>query len=91
MTNRKKKKISGADAVFNVFNYAIMLLLMFICIYPLYYVFIYSISDPDLAAKGLTFLPKGITIENYKRVFGVISTASSQSIQGEAPLAIILS
>ena len=71
MTKGKKKKITGKDAVFNVLNYTSMLILMFVCIYPLYYVFIYSISDADMASKGLTFLPKGVTLENYKRVLAL--------------------
>lgn len=62
------KKTNWGDRVFNVINHLVMLFLMFICIYPLYYVFIYSISDADLASKGLIFLPKGITLENFKRV-----------------------
>lgn len=38
----------------------------FLCIYPFFYVFIYSISDPDLAAKGITFWPRGFSLSTYK-------------------------
>lgn len=63
-----RKKIDWGNAWFNIINYLVMLLLVFLCIYPFYYVFIYSISDPDLASKGLTFYPKGLTLENFKKV-----------------------
>ncbi len=63
-----KRKIDLKNASFNVINYIIMLLLVFICVYPFYYIFIYSISDPTLAASGITFFPKGLTLENYKKV-----------------------
>lgn len=44
-------------------------ILAFMCFYPFYYVFIYSISDPVLAQRGITLLPAGISFSNYERVF----------------------
>jgi putative aldouronate transport system permease protein len=41
----------------------------FICLYPLYYILIYSISLPKEAAKGLSLLPRGFTLENYRQLF----------------------
>ena len=38
----------------NAVNYAVLLLYAIICCYPLYYIFIYSISDSALAGAGLT-------------------------------------
>lgn len=46
------KKTSTSDKVFNVVVYAVMILLAFMCFYPFYYVFIYSISDPTLAQQA---------------------------------------
>ncbi len=66
-----KKKSSVGDKIFVVFNYIVMALLMFICLYPFYYIFIYSISDPDLAKHGLTFIPKGLTLMNYEKAFRI--------------------
>ena len=63
-----KKKMKTGDIVFNICNYTIMFLLLFICVYPFYYILIYAISDPELAAKGLTFYPKGLTLENFTEV-----------------------
>lgn len=62
------KKTSTSDKVFNVVVYAVMILLAFMCFYPFYYVFIYSISDPTLAQQGVTLLPKGFSLINYQKV-----------------------
>lgn len=67
----RKKKKSINDTVFNIFNYTIMILLILVCVYPFWYIFIYSISDPTLAARGITFLPRGITLENFRKVLGI--------------------
>ncbi len=62
------KKTSTADKVFNGVVYVVMILLAFMCFYPFYYVFIYSISDPVLAQQGVTLLPKGFSLINYQKV-----------------------
>lgn len=41
----------------------------FICLYPFYYILIYSISIPKEAAKGILFFPRGFTMENYRQLF----------------------
>lgn len=66
----KEKKTVGQH-IFTVINYLILTLLMLACIYPIWYVFIYSISDPSLVKTGISFLPKGITLFNYKKIFEV--------------------
>ena len=45
--------------------YIIMTIFMIICIYPFYYVVIYSISDPFKAARGILFLPAGFNLDTY--------------------------
>lgn len=40
-----------------------------ICVYPFYYIFIYSISIPNEAMKGIYLLPRGLTMENYRQLF----------------------
>ena len=66
---KKKKNIN--DVIFNIVNYTVMFLLLFVCVYPFWYIFIYSISDPQLASRGIYFLPKGLTLENFKTVLGL--------------------
>lgn len=40
------------------------------CLYPFYYLFLVSISDPDAVARGQVIIrPVGLTIANYYRVF----------------------
>ena len=46
-----------------------MVLIGIACLYPFYYIFIYSISDPLEAAKGIAFLPKNPTLANYTMIF----------------------
>ncbi|WP_080836930.1 carbohydrate ABC transporter permease [Cohnella massiliensis] len=63
------KRRSAGEIAFNVTNYAIFGLFTLICILPFYYLFIQTISDNDLSARGLvTFYPKGIHFENYRKV-----------------------
>lgn len=66
---KKNKNIN--DVIFNIINYTVMFLLLFVCVYPFWYIFIYSISDPTLASRGLFVLPKGFTLENFKTVLGL--------------------
>lgn len=37
--------------------------------YPFYYIFIYSISDPQQAVKGVFIAPAGFTLLNYATIF----------------------
>lgn len=53
------------DIIFNAVNITFLVLLALICTYPFYYIFIYSISDPIEAGKGILFVPTGITLQNY--------------------------
>lgn len=71
------KKTSTADKIFNGVVYAVMILLAFMCFYPFYYVFIYSISDPTLAQQGVTLLPKGFSLINYQKVIQLDGIAQS--------------
>ncbi|MBR4060155.1 MAG: carbohydrate ABC transporter permease [Lachnospiraceae bacterium] len=63
---RKKKKNSAFDIAVTV----ISLVLVAAVLYPLILVVSSSISDPVAAASGeVLLLPKGFTLEGYKRVF----------------------
>lgn len=54
---------------FDSINYFILTVFLVITIYPFYYVFIYSISGSVLAQGGVTFWPKGFSLESYRRIF----------------------
>lgn len=62
-------KIAPKDRAVNMVIGAILFLFALICIYPLYFVAINSFSSPDEVTKGVYFLPRGITIENFDYVF----------------------
>ena len=62
-----KQGIGGRIA--DVAIYVVCGLFMLLCIYPFYYVIIYSISDPNQASSGLLFLQKGYSMETFKGIF----------------------
>jgi len=66
-----ENKRTPANVIFAIFNYTLLFLFFFICTYPFYYVFIYSISDPYAASAGfgITFLPIKPTLSNYAEIF----------------------
>ena len=66
-----KIKHSMAERVFQIFNYAFLTLLMAICIYPIWYVLMASVSDSNklMAHTGLLLKPLDFTLSAYKKVF----------------------
>lgn len=72
---KKRKRRSNllearSDRVYYFVNHMILFILALIVIYPLYFVVIASISDPDAVLNGEVYLrPVRITFEGYKRLF----------------------
>ncbi len=69
--NKKSKnliKVSTSEKCFSVFNYIFMTGIMFIMLYPLWYVLVASVSDPVALSghKGLLFSPLGFTGDAYR-------------------------
>lgn len=64
-------KQSLSDRLVNWVVYLLTGIFTLLCVYPIYYVFIYSISDPQLAQAGVTFWPKGFSLEGYRAVFSL--------------------
>lgn len=68
----KKKKLTTVDVIFNIFNYGFFALFTLICVLPFYYLFINTISDNDMVAKGLiVWVPKGIHFHNYIEILKI--------------------
>ena len=66
----KLKKMSKSDIVFLFIVYATVILISVVILYPLWFVIIASISDPNLVATGeVLLLPKGVTFEGFKYIF----------------------
>ncbi|WP_419872639.1 carbohydrate ABC transporter permease [Candidatus Pristimantibacillus sp. PTI5] len=64
-----KRKTKG-DVVFDIINYSLLTICMLLILYPLYFVFIASFSDPNLIYSGEIWLfPKGLTLDGYERIF----------------------
>jgi len=75
------KKSNVGSMVFNIVNVTLFLIFTLICVFPFYYIFINSISDNSLAAKGAILLyPKGIHFENYVEVFKLKSIGSAAAV-----------
>ena len=75
------KKKSAFDRVFDGVNGLILGLFVALCLYPFYYVFINAISNPALAARGvsITFYPMEITLRNFVEVFKAPGLANAAS------------
>lgn len=64
-----KIKQGMGSKIADIAIYVVCGLFMLLCIYPFYYVIIYSISDPNQASSGLLFLPKGFSLATFKGIF----------------------
>lgn len=65
-------KQSLQSHLFDVFNLFCLLIFAFICIYPFWFLLVYSLSDPREAAKGITaLLPRKATLSNYIQVIQI--------------------
>lgn len=67
---KSRKPQSKASRAFDVVNYVLLGLIGLVMFYPMFYVFIVSISSAEFINKGLvTLFPRGINFEAYKIVF----------------------
>jgi len=68
VTGMNKKHLSS-DKLFLAINIVLVAFICFIIIYPIYYMFIVSISDGNAVLRGeVNLLPKGINLKAYKAV-----------------------
>lgn len=65
-----KVRESQGDRIFTFFVYVFIALIIFVVIYPLYFIVIASLSDSRMVATGQVYLaPKGFTLAGYQEVF----------------------
>ncbi|GGE01463.1 carbohydrate ABC transporter permease [Paenibacillus nasutitermitis] len=58
------------DRIFYIANYLVLSIVMLAILYPLYFIVIASISDPELVSTGnVWIIPKGLNVEGYQNVF----------------------
>jgi len=63
-------KETRADKTFNAINYVILSIILVICLYPVLFVVIASVSNPDLVNAGKVWLiPKDVSLNGYKALF----------------------
>lgn len=69
---KNKIKSSKSRIAFQIFNYALMLLITFICIYPFWHIVIYTLSEDSLVVTNPpVFLPRGFSLANYKNILEI--------------------
>ena len=60
-----------ADPLFVIVTYGIIAMAIVLIVYPLYFIVIASVSDPNLVQQGKVVLfPRGITFDGYLTIFG---------------------
>ena len=72
------RKMSISRRIFTVCNGIVFGLLSLLCVYPLWYVLIQSLSSGNVA--GAALLPKNFTMENYRMVFSMDSVLHAMMI-----------
>ena len=72
------KRTTTGEKIFTVFNYILMVLLVFVTLYPIWYVAIASFSSGESVSTGkVMFWVKDFTLEAYKQVFGTKNLGTS--------------
>ncbi len=67
-----------ASRLFDVINYLAFGIFTLMCVYPFYYIFINTISDNTLTARGqVMFYPIGVHFSNYKQVLKIAGLADA--------------
>ncbi len=77
----RKKSMTPQDILFNVICGVFFTLFALLCFYPFYYLFISTISDPQLVEVGqITVVPRGLTLESYAEVLKIDNLANAAMI-----------
>lgn len=82
MTKTKAKvKLTREEIIFNIITCTIFSLIVLVCLFPFYYLFICTISNAKLVDLGqITIFPIGINFDNYRKVFGIQNLLHSAKI-----------
>lgn len=67
--NSTRIRQTRVDTIFDICNHILIALVLFVCVYPLYFTVIASLSDPmEVYTGNVTFFIKGFTLESYENV-----------------------
>jgi len=71
LKNKRMTRKTKEDKVFDIINFFLVAIILLLVVYPLYFIVIASISDPNMIYEGKVWLlPKELTLEGYQRIFG---------------------
>ena len=69
---RSKIKTSTGDKIIDVITYIVYAIFAFVCVYPIYYIIINSISANNLSERGkVIFWPMEVHFKNYESVMKI--------------------
>lgn len=69
ITKRKRIKTSTGDKIFSVFNYSFLAFFALLCIFPLFYVLMYSVTPYEAyLAEPLRLIPPSFTFKAYEEL-----------------------
>lgn len=69
-TSKTRIKRSTGTLIFDIVNYTFMIIVCFLCIYPIWYVLVNSFNDAkDAMMGGIYWWPRKFSLENYSTVF----------------------
>ena len=61
-----------ADVIFDIIIYTVAVILTLLALYPMYFILIASISDPNQVAQGNVLLwPRGFSMDGYSHLFSM--------------------
>ena len=78
-SRKNKIRVSTGRKIFLALNYLFFTLIILICSYPLWYVFVQSLSKEFVAGKGV-IIPNGFTLRNYQQVMKLKGIGSAFKI-----------
>ncbi len=65
-----KTKLTSSDKIFDAFNYILLGIAALLVLYPLWFIIIASVSEPDAINTGKVFLwPVGFNTTGYQKIF----------------------
>lgn len=73
MKTKKKERVT----ILGLLNTVLLLFFVFLCVYPLYYIFINSISTAIEVQKGIFLFPRQITMMSYTNINNIQGIYSS--------------
>lgn len=85
------KKSARRIGWFDAINALVFIAVAFCCLFPFYFIFINTISDPMAITRGeVVFLPRGVQFENYvnllrdSKIGGAVAVSVARTVVGTA-------